>query len=74
MEDTKIIGLLERIADAAERIADALEPAEGDEEPMTVADSLQAFANCVSTENGDGLCETIIKAARVSSKKDVATG
>jgi hypothetical protein len=61
----RIAGLLERIADAVERVASSMEPAEDENEPGTVADHLGVLANCVSTEDGNGLCEAIFKAARI---------
>jgi predicted Ser/Thr protein kinase len=61
---------LSRLADAAERIALAMEPAENDDDPMTMADNLQAITNCISTEDGSGLCETISRAAgRIAGAK-----
>jgi hypothetical protein len=67
----KISGYLGRIADAVERIASSLEPAETDDDPRTIADDLQIIANCVSSEDGNGLCEAISRAANkiVSVKK-----
>jgi hypothetical protein len=61
----KIAGFLERIADAAERIASQMEPAENENDPSTLADDLSVIANCVSSEDGNGLCEAIVKAARI---------
>jgi hypothetical protein len=59
-----------RLADAAERIALAMEPAEGDDDPMTMADNLQAITSCISLEDGSGLCETISRAAgRIAGAK-----
>jgi hypothetical protein len=65
----KITGYLERIADAAERIASSLEPAESEDDPSTFADDIGVIASCVSSEDGKGLCDVILKAARLSAVK-----
>jgi hypothetical protein len=61
---------LQRIADASERIADALETNNDETSEPSLADHVALIGSCVSTDEGDGLCETLVRAAKIVRKTE----